>query len=115
MFRCRFACDTVSVRHWRFANELGGRGVVRFDAHTRLTQRGPAEDLRRDVRHRKRREVDELPDRCSEVVFSCVRRYLVEVVGVGVGADDLHARNAIDPMAQATEVAIDCALCRGPP
>ena len=90
------------------ANEIGGPNVVRCDALTRLAQGDRVEDLRRDIRLRERREVDEFPDRCQRDVFSCIFRHLVEAFGVGVGGmNDLVASDAIDPVAHATKVAVD--------
>ena len=85
--------------------------MVRIDALSRLAQRDRVGDLPRDVRLWVWREVDEFPDRCSWVAFSYVHRHLVEAFGVSVdGADNLRASDAVDPVAHATEVAVDNAL-----
>ena len=90
---------------------FGGPSLVRIDALSRLAQRDRVGDLPRDVRLWVWREVDEFPDRCSWVAFSYVHRHLVEAFGVGVdGADNLRASDAVDPVAHATEVAVDNAL-----
>ena len=65
------------------------------------------EDLRRDVRLRRRSEVDKFTDRCQGVGFSCIFRHLVEAFGYG--ADDLVASDAIDPLEDATALAVDSA------
>ena len=95
------------------ANRHGGPGEVRFDAHTRPAQRDCLGDLRWDVRLRERREVDVFPDRCGScfrVSFvTSLRPFFLSVDG----SDDLRASDAIDPIAHATDVAVDFGLCRG--
>ena len=50
-------------------------------------------------------------ERCQQVVFSFIFRYLFDAPGVGVnGADDCLASDASDPVARASEVAVDSAL-----